>query len=271
MPAASSISSADASRAGPPSPRAACAATPPHSHHARRGGPDRPAVRHGWRRRGRRVGRWTRPPARRTATPAPGSRARPRSTSRRECVRWSSMPTSEGISSSGPLVTMTDRTPCGKSEALGLLQRPPEGGAGAATRRQEGEKRELLAVGHRHRSGVARRGDAGDVGHRCADQRLSADNGTGGGQSCSETAGSPTPTPSSCKERRMSAWLRRSPATSTPRTNTTNVTTTTSAITPPPPLKSSSSIYPWTRATINFEVTTLGGVASDRRILSRRS
>src|SRR5579872_4962772 len=48
-------------------------------------------------------------------------------------------------------------------------------------------------------------------------------------------AGSPTPTPSSWRDRRMSAWLRKRPATRRPRSKTTNVTTTPKATIAIPP------------------------------------
>ena len=192
---------------------------------ARPAGPGRPAARRGWPRRARPCAPWPRRPTRRTASRAPGSRARRRSTSRPESDRLSCDRTSEGISRSGPLVTMTDRIRCGNprrsgscraSQKVAQLPQPDE-------RKASSVSWSLLVTATARASPVGVTPATAGTGSAGGPMPGGRGDGTGRRVAGAARTGHRRPTPSSCRERRMSAWLRRRPATSMPRTRTTNV------------------------------------------------
>ena len=142
--------------------------------------------------------------------------------------------TSEGTSRSGPLVTMTTRVrsgscrrpgSCSASQKAAQPVQPEE-------RNPSSVRSSLLSTAMARASPVgvtpATAGAAPSDGLDAGVARVT------GAAAAGADEGSPTPAPSSCRERRMSAWLRNSPATRMPSSRTTNVETMTSATTPPP-------------------------------------
>src|SRR5271157_1033566 len=149
-------------------------------------------------------------------------------------------PTSAGTSRSGPLVTITTRVPSGRSMAPGACRASQN--ATQVTQPEERNpsrvRRSLFATATARASpaGVtpATVGASPRPGVPAVGPIATGAGPAGPGGSSTADAGSPTPTSSSWSDRRMSAWLRRSPATKMPSPRTTNVDTTMRAITPPP-------------------------------------
>src|ERR1700722_4610265 len=143
--------------------------------------------------------------------------------------------TSEGTSRSPPLVTMTTRVRSGNCRSPGSCSASQK----AAQPVQPEDKNpssvrsSLLSTATARPSPVgvtpATAGAAPSAGPEAGGARV-----TGAAAGAGAAEGSPTPTPSSCRERRISAWLRNNPATRMPSNRTTNVETMTSATTPPP-------------------------------------